>query len=575
MKILFTLLALCFALNAHAATYMLLSQTNAFAAGITNETKAYADTKAPLASPSLTGTPTINGQSVETQLTNKVAKAGDTMSGGLSISSTLSATNADLTLNEIRFRPTVPTGQGSWTFNSGTGATNNADGTYDEVSNWGFNYRPFGGRYDNSLHSLKFGLESNYKSSDLTNYSEWNIDFTTAAGVSSRPYGMTIANLTGLATWQWAGPYFYFAGQQAGDPNRTIWHVLTNADLSTFDFNGSISATKDASFLNTLSSRTNFVYNQVTALPFNTSSYERAFGRWNIAAGTVYEMGTEALGSGVQRGWALLIGTNRALEAFTAATELDTCAANLVMGTTSGGVDSQVSTLAGNLTLQANGTSKRVILNASSAGNSVDVGMGVLKVSRAASGTLAITSNGANGLIGPTTTTMTTLDIGMSANFQPGSLVRTTTDGTTYFLGTNGIVVLQLGRTNGVFGGTTKVLTSAAATDIFWVSVPNTNRIGGHVIYTVSATDGTESQEVTGDVKFGALAKGTTVTAGIKDDQITPIVSTGTLTAVIASNTATNNVYALGLTATTSLTTTNLVIRWRLETPSIYTVNPL
>lgn len=83
MKILFTLLALCFALNAHAATYMLLSQTNAFAAGITNEAKAYADTKAPLASPALTGTPTINGQSIETQLTNKVEKAGDTMSGAL------------------------------------------------------------------------------------------------------------------------------------------------------------------------------------------------------------------------------------------------------------------------------------------------------------------------------------------------------------------------------------------------------------------------------------------------------------------------------------------------------------
>lgn len=86
MKILFTLLALCFALNAHAATYMLLSQTNAFAAGITNEAKAYADTKAPIDSPAITGTPTINGQSIETQLTNKVDKTLTTdqsMSGRL------------------------------------------------------------------------------------------------------------------------------------------------------------------------------------------------------------------------------------------------------------------------------------------------------------------------------------------------------------------------------------------------------------------------------------------------------------------------------------------------------------
>lgn len=47
MKLLFTLLMVCVAINAHAGTYLLLSQTNAFAAGITNEAKAYADTKCP------------------------------------------------------------------------------------------------------------------------------------------------------------------------------------------------------------------------------------------------------------------------------------------------------------------------------------------------------------------------------------------------------------------------------------------------------------------------------------------------------------------------------------------------
>lgn len=90
MKILITLLMLCMALNTNAATYMLLSQTNAFAAGITNAAKAYADTKAPLASPALTGTPTINGQSVETQLTNKIDNTLTTlqsMSGPLAVPS--------------------------------------------------------------------------------------------------------------------------------------------------------------------------------------------------------------------------------------------------------------------------------------------------------------------------------------------------------------------------------------------------------------------------------------------------------------------------------------------------------
>lgn len=40
---------------------------------------------AALTSPALTGTPTINGQSIETQLTNRVLRAGDTMSGTLAV----------------------------------------------------------------------------------------------------------------------------------------------------------------------------------------------------------------------------------------------------------------------------------------------------------------------------------------------------------------------------------------------------------------------------------------------------------------------------------------------------------
>lgn len=123
--------------------------------------------------------------------------------------------------------------------------------------------------------------------------------------------------------------------------------------------------------------------------------------------------------------------------------------------------------------------------------------------------------------------------------------------------------------------GYSKVLTSTTAADFLYISVPNTNMIGGRVLYTVSATDGSDAQQITGTVQFGAVGKGTAVTANISDVQNTSTVSGGTLTAVLAKNTATNNVFALGLTATTSLTTTNLVIKWRLETPSTYTVNPL
>lgn len=128
----------------------------------------------------------------------------------------------------------------------------------------------------------------------------------------------------------------------------------------------------------------------------------------------------------------------------------------------------------------------------------------------------------------------------------------------------------------GVQDGYTNVLTSATGKDFFYVSVPNTNGIGGHVVYTVFCTDGTDVQEISGDVKFASVAKGTTVTATTADVQ-SPAALTGgsTLTAALAANTSTNNVFALGVTATTSLTSTNLVIKWRVETPSTFTVNAI
>lgn len=123
--------------------------------------------------------------------------------------------------------------------------------------------------------------------------------------------------------------------------------------------------------------------------------------------------------------------------------------------------------------------------------------------------------------------------------------------------------------------GNVKVLTSSTAADFLYISVPNTNTVGGRVLWTVNATDGTESQQQTGETKFGAVAKGTAVTAGLTTLTNAAVVSSGTLTMAVAANTATNNVFALGVTATTSLTTTNLTIRWRLETPSTFTVNVL
>lgn len=123
--------------------------------------------------------------------------------------------------------------------------------------------------------------------------------------------------------------------------------------------------------------------------------------------------------------------------------------------------------------------------------------------------------------------------------------------------------------------GYTKVCTSASSNALFYVSVPNTNMIGGRVLYTVNSTDGTDAQQITGTAQFGAVGKGTAVTANVTDVQNTSTVSAGTLTASLTANVSTNNVFALMVTPTTSLTTTNLTVKWRLETPSTYTVNPL
>lgn len=125
-------------------------------------------------------------------------------------------------------------------------------------------------------------------------------------------------------------------------------------------------------------------------------------------------------------------------------------------------------------------------------------------------------------------------------------------------------------------GGRTRVLTNSALSDFLWIAVANTNAVGGKVTWTLTSTDGTDTQQITGETKFGAVAKATTVTATLADVQCAAaIAGGGTLTAVIASNVTTNNVLALGVTPTSSLTTTNILFKWRLETPSTFTVNAL
>lgn len=80
MKILFTLLALCFALNSNAATYLLLSQTNAFAKGITNEAKAYTDAHAGGGNVTNTGTSVVGNIPRYTDTTGTQIEPTDSIS---------------------------------------------------------------------------------------------------------------------------------------------------------------------------------------------------------------------------------------------------------------------------------------------------------------------------------------------------------------------------------------------------------------------------------------------------------------------------------------------------------------
>lgn len=87
MKILFTLLALCFAINANAATYLLLSQTNAFAKGITNEAKAYTDAHAGGGNTIWTNSP--NGTNLEGGIITGAYTLDSNTNGAIAYSTTL------------------------------------------------------------------------------------------------------------------------------------------------------------------------------------------------------------------------------------------------------------------------------------------------------------------------------------------------------------------------------------------------------------------------------------------------------------------------------------------------------
>jgi hypothetical protein len=130
----------------------------------------------------------------------------------------------------------------------------------------------------------------------------------------------------------------------------------------------------------------------------------------------------------------------------------------------------------------------------------------------------------------------------------------------------NGTTNWRVGSTGDVTGGSVKTLTESSATAYVALNVPNSDGCAGKIVYTVFAKDAANTQQVSGELFFSAVANSTgTVTAATLSDQhnLNP-VSSGTLTNTMTQTTAANTL-TLNANAVSSLTQTTLEIRYRVE----------
>lgn len=137
---------------------------------------------------------------------------------------------------------------------------------------------------------------------------------------------------------------------------------------------------------------------------------------------------------------------------------------------------------------------------------------------------------------------------------------------------------MELYLSRGTMGSKTKILTETSATEFVRVAVPQTaaaNYAGGKAIWTVYASDGTDSQSISGESKFTAVNKaGTETCAAIIDSQTLAAASAGTLTCTITCVTGLTDVVGLAANCTSSLTQTTLNILWRLDMTQVNTITP-
>jgi hypothetical protein len=133
-------------------------------------------------------------------------------------------------------------------------------------------------------------------------------------------------------------------------------------------------------------------------------------------------------------------------------------------------------------------------------------------------------------------------------------------------LGSTGLQIRDFFIARSIQGSSTKTLTESAATGFVTVSVANSTVVAGRVVYSIRASDATDTQGKTGELFFSCVATSAgVVTCGtISDVNTQNPVSTGTLTNTMTNTTAANLITLLA-NAASSLTQTTLRIDYRVE----------
>jgi hypothetical protein len=151
-----------------------------------------------------------------------------------------------------------------------------------------------------------------------------------------------------------------------------------------------------------------------------------------------------------------------------------------------------------------------------------------------------------------------------SVRMNSGGILPVTTNAADF--GTSALQWRTLYLAASLQGGATKTLAETSATGFVTITVPSSGACSGKAVYTVFAADATNTQAVSGELHFSAVANssGTVTAAAVSDQHTLNPVSSGTLTNTMTSTTAANSTTLLS-NATSSLTQTTLEIRYRIE----------